>query len=174
LLTRGAVQSPTLRRLITAINETDGIVYVENGHCGHGVHNCLLFSITSAGGFRFLRIVIDTNRFDHPERSKELVASMGHELHHAVEVLTQPHVRSTIDMFSLYANDAGGGNGHFETDAAVRTGDQVLNEIAGGISDSDYEGREPLLGAPIAASGTPSSRRCTTKRRLQRPCASSN
>jgi hypothetical protein len=131
LLTRGAVQSPTFRRLIAAINETDGIVYVENGHCGHGVHNCLLFSITSAGGFRYLRIFIDTNRFDHPERSNELVASMGHELRHAFEVLTEPNVRSTIDMLSLYANQAGAQNGHFETDAAVRTGDRVLNELAG-------------------------------------------
>jgi hypothetical protein len=131
VLTRGAVQSPTFRRLITAINDTDGIVYVETGQCGHHVHNCLLFSITSAGGFRFLRIVMDTNRFDHPERSNELVASMGHELRHAVEVLTEPHVRSTIDMFSLYANQAAAHDGHFETQAAVRTGEQVLNDLAG-------------------------------------------
>ena len=134
LFTQGAVQSPTFRSLVDAIDDTDGIVYVENGRCGHHVHNCLLLSVIPTGGFRFLRILVDVDRV-HGHDS-ELIASIGHELRHALEVLAEPHVRSTIDMLSLYANQAGAQEGHFETPAAVRAGDQVLKELSRATSHS--------------------------------------
>ena len=128
LFAHGAAQSPTFRTLLEAIGNTNGIVYIENGRCGHSVHNCLLMSVIPAGGFRYLKIVVDADRV-HGQNS-ELIASMGHELRHALEVLAESRVRSTMDMFSLYANQTGLPNGHFETPAAVRAGDQVLAELS--------------------------------------------
>jgi hypothetical protein len=55
-----AARSETLRRLIEAINATDGLVYVEEGKCGHSVRACLALSIKVAGPHRLLRIVVDT------------------------------------------------------------------------------------------------------------------
>src|SRR5438552_2235191 len=78
-------RSATFRRLVAEIEGSDGIVYVEPGSCRHGVRSCLLLSVTRAGGFRLLRIVVD------PFRSPwDLTASIGHELQHVVEVLSNP------------------------------------------------------------------------------------
>jgi hypothetical protein len=43
-----AACSETLRRLIEAIEATDGLVYVEEGKCGHSVRACLALSINVA------------------------------------------------------------------------------------------------------------------------------
>src|SRR4051812_30906206 len=51
--------SPTFDILVRTIEGTDGIVYVERGRCRRGVHACLSHSVTSGGGFRLLRILVD-------------------------------------------------------------------------------------------------------------------
>lgn len=80
LMTEAAGHSRTFRRLLETIEGTDGIVYVESGVCGHGVRACLAMSVTPAGGYRILRILIDVR-----QKPRDLMASIGHELRHAIE-----------------------------------------------------------------------------------------
>ncbi len=51
-------RSATFRRLVETINDTDGIVYIEQGKCGSGFH-CLLMSVTVAGPNRVLHVRVD-------------------------------------------------------------------------------------------------------------------
>ena len=124
VLIDAAVQSETFRGLIEQINATDGIVYIVEGTCGHGVRACLTFTITSAGPNRVLRILIDQGKTD-----REAMRSIGHELQHAVEVLSNPTVRSLGQMYQLYDRICNQCGGRFETNAAILVGDAVRDEV---------------------------------------------
>ena len=82
VITEAAAQSKTFRGLIDRIGNTDGIVFVADARCGHGVRACLLHAVTIAGPNRLLWIVVDPRKTD-----REAMRSIGHELQHAVEVL---------------------------------------------------------------------------------------
>src|SRR5262245_21149659 len=78
-----AARSKTFRRLVDQIGSTDGIVYVAEGQCGQGVRACLLHTLTLMDEHRVLRILVDPQR-----PNSDLMAAIGHELQHAVEVLS--------------------------------------------------------------------------------------
>jgi len=119
-----AAQSKTFRGLIEQVNATDGIVYIVEGECGHGVRACLTFAITLAGRNRMLRILIDGRKTD-----REAMRSIGHELQHAVEVLSDPTVRSLGEMYQLYDRICNQCGLRFETNAAIRAGNAVRDEL---------------------------------------------
>jgi hypothetical protein len=124
-LVRQAIdQSATFRGLVEAIQASDGIVYVIRGQCGHGVRACLFLWMAAAGPNRMLRVVVDNSR----QADIETMASLGHELRHALEVLANPSVRTGPGMFQLYRH-SGAVQGVFETEAAIVTGDAVYNEL---------------------------------------------
>ena len=56
---RGVDQSPMFRRLIEAIDTTDGLVYILEGKCGEGVRACLHMSLELAGPYSLLRILVN-------------------------------------------------------------------------------------------------------------------
>jgi hypothetical protein len=116
-------RSATFRRLVDTIEATNGLVYVEEGLCGHSVRACLLLSIKVAGPVRLLRILVDTRKTD-----RELIGSIGHELQHAVEVLSDPSVTDYHKVYSFYQQEGRTGSDRFETAAAVRAGLDVLAE----------------------------------------------
>jgi hypothetical protein len=118
-------RSPTFNDLVRTIEGTDGIVYVERGQCRRGVHACLSHSVTSGGGFRFLRILVD-----QVDDAVELMATIGHELRHAIELLSEPSVRTASAAYNFYAREAPTMRGVFETPAAVRAGVMVAAELA--------------------------------------------
>src|SRR5262245_54343485 len=90
------VRSTTFRQLAHAISLTDGIVYVEDGDCGHGVRACLA-GVTTAGPNRIVQVRVDTDTADW-----NLMGSIGHELQHAVEVLSSPSVTNTKALYLFY------------------------------------------------------------------------
>ena len=59
------------------------------------------------------------------------MAFIGHELQHAIEILSNPHVRNTEDLYLFYSRFGTRGNGglDFETTAAIKTGNAVREEI---------------------------------------------
>ena len=124
IIIEAAAQSRTFRGLVDQIGTTDGIVYVAEGPCGHGVHACLLFTITMAGPHRVLWIHVDPNKPD-----RDLMASIGHELQHAVEVLSNRTIKSGRAMYSLYFEKCHRCGGAIETYAAVRAGSAVREEL---------------------------------------------
>jgi hypothetical protein len=61
LLLEAPKRSATFRRLIEAIDASDGIVYIERGTCLHGIQACLVMSVVVSGPNRILRVVLDTS-----------------------------------------------------------------------------------------------------------------
>jgi len=90
-------QSPTFRQLVSAINRTDGIVYVHYGACARNVRACLLLAVTQAGPHRILHIRVDRRRKAH-----DLMVVIGHELSHAVELLKVPTVIDATTAQNYY------------------------------------------------------------------------
>jgi hypothetical protein len=125
LIARVTEQSATFRELIDAINTSDGIVYVEAGECGHDVTACLV-GVTRAGAYRMPWIKVDQDK-----RECDFIASIGHELQHAVEILSDSDARSGAGMFLYYLRMGRGRNGPivFETTAAADAGIAVRSEI---------------------------------------------
>jgi len=124
-----AAGSKTFRRLVNRIGSTDGIVYVAEGQCGHGVRACLLLTMTLMGPHRVLRILADPGKDDC-----DVMGSIGHELQHAVEVLSHYTIRSGSAMTLLYRKEGSNEGGHFETDAARKAGDAVRADLRQGAA----------------------------------------
>jgi len=124
-IAEGASRSATFRSLVQTIEGTDGIVYVEPGHCGHGVPSCLSLSVVPAGDYRLLRILIDNAR-----SVSSLIATIGHELQHAIELLTEPAVRTMTAAYMYYLREAPTSGAAFETTAAIRAGAAVATDLA--------------------------------------------
>ena len=124
VIIEAAAQSETFRGLVDRISATDGIVYVAEGQCGHGVQACLSSTLTMAGPNRVLKIIVDPRKAD-----RELKASIGHELQHAVEVLSHRRIRSSSEMVLLYKEMCNACGLRFETEAAIAAGVAVRDEL---------------------------------------------
>jgi len=116
------VRSATFRQLVDAIGETDGIVYVQQGDCGHGVRACVM-GVVAAGAHRIVWVRVDVHKSDW-----DLMGSIGHELQHAMEVLGNPSITSTAAMQAFYKREGRRIGNVFETSAAVRVGYHVRAE----------------------------------------------
>ena len=125
MVAEASQRSTTFRGLVEAIEKSDGIVYVEQGECSHRVTACLTLSIAATPGFRFLRVLVDARQPDW-----EVMASIGHELRHALEVLSESGIRSTEAIFLYYYREGMTMGETFETSAAIRAGNTVRNEVA--------------------------------------------
>jgi hypothetical protein len=119
--------SPTFRRLVGAIQATDGVVYVQRGRCGHYVRACLPFWMTVAGPNRILRVVLDDRKTDGDEM--EAMALLAHELRHALEVLGEPSIKTGSGMYHFYRRGPSIRGETFETHAAINTGNAVYREL---------------------------------------------
>jgi hypothetical protein len=124
LITDATERSATLRREIEAINATDGLVYVQDGRCGRGVTACLMHSVKLAGPYRLLRVKVDLRR-----SALETMAAIGHELRHALEVLSDPRLRTSAAIYLFYRRQPSAESTTFETDAALQAGREVLAEL---------------------------------------------
>jgi hypothetical protein len=124
LLGEASRRSSTFRGLVHTIEQTDGIVYVEPGRCLHGVRACLSLSVVGAGEFRILRVLVDL-----ADDALALMATIAHELRHAIEILTEPAVRSTKGAYMFYAREAPTTRDVFETQAAIAAGLAVEREL---------------------------------------------
>jgi hypothetical protein len=130
----GISRSPTFRKLVDAIDASNGIVYVEHGVCRRGARGCLLGSLVVAGPSRILRVVIQKTQLED-----ELVVSLGHELQHAAEVLGEPTVRTAAEMRWLFRDIGVQDGGMFETNEAIRVGHAISRELtasAGRVGDT--------------------------------------
>jgi hypothetical protein len=105
-------------------------VYVEPGFCAFGhLNGCLLPFIALSAEGRYLRVVVtpDKNR----KGRDQLIALIGHELQHALEVLQQPEIIDVTTMLAWY-NRVGSplkDRTGYETSAARAAGDSVFTEL---------------------------------------------
>jgi hypothetical protein len=125
---RGTKSSPTFRRLIETIDATDGLVFVNEGLCTNGVRACLLLSVTVVGPSRVLYILVNLRK----ARGCEMNEMIGHELQHAIEVLSNPRVRTDRQIYNFFDVVGRTSAGRFETKAALKTGIAIAREGCGG------------------------------------------
>jgi hypothetical protein len=127
LLSDGARRSRTFAQLVTRVHATDLIVYVESTHSlpPDTVGRLQLQSVVN--GCRYLRVQVKSTLL-----RDEMIAVIGHELRHALEVADDPTVLDNAALRALYKRIGypAGHNGGFDTDAAKRTGFQVRDELA--------------------------------------------
>jgi hypothetical protein len=121
----GVQRSPSFRRLVQTIDSTDGLVYVDEGSCRLKVRACLVLTVTISGPHRVLRILVEPRK----ALDCELIASIGHELQHAIEVLLHPVIRSDGRLYSFFDHVGKTGFGRFETEEALRAGSAVRAEV---------------------------------------------
>lgn len=130
LVERAAAASPTFEGLLHAIDVTDGLVYIQSGRCTRGVRACMPLAVTIAGPHRLLRVQVEPETAACP-----LMASIAHELRHAIEVLQEPSLTSSAALFFFFAREGRhrGGDGDplgaWETRAAFEVGARVLGEL---------------------------------------------
>ena len=133
LLEEGLRLSPTLRTLVARLRTSDVVVYLQcDGPAGPDGR---LTFLSSVGGYRY--VVVRMARFPRMQQ----IAMMAHELQHVVEIAETPAI---VDGQSLvreyrrigYENPRSQLPGvSFDTQAAVKAGEQVLKELT---QDSAY------------------------------------
>ncbi|MEO8075899.1 MAG: hypothetical protein ABI818_06180 [Acidobacteriota bacterium] len=124
----GLRRSGTFAQLVLALDSSDVIVYIESGR---GLPSTLAGRMLLAAGpqnQRYLRIQVNGQ-----PRSNELIALVGHELRHAVEVAESPDVRDAQSLLALYQRigHPGSMQHNYDTLAAQNTGRQVRIELTG-------------------------------------------
>lgn len=126
LLAEGLKRSPTFRSLMATLDRADVIVYVE-------VHRELpasvagrLLIVPSTGFQRYVRIQLAPGGSLHSQ-----VATLAHELQHAIEVGEAPEVRDALGLEQLYSRIGVTSikAGSYDTPAAQQTGRRVLLEL---------------------------------------------
>jgi hypothetical protein len=122
LLRAGPARSKTFRALVDRLERSEVLVYIEPGRCRPNdpvrLTGCLIF-LGSSGGLRVFRIIVDVGG---PERS--LIATIGHELHHAVEVVVAGMAAPGDEPPGIEVR-----KGVYETEAAREVTRAILAEL---------------------------------------------
>jgi hypothetical protein len=128
VLQEGISRSETFRALVNRIDASNVIVYVAVDPMLRSSLAGALTWMSRAGEYRYLRASISIEQtFD------QTIASVAHELQHAVEVIEDESVVDERSLTALYKrigepSKAAGPSG-WETIAAQRTGRQVRREL---------------------------------------------
>ena len=125
LIRQATDRSQTFRRIVDAIQASDGIVYVRGDRCRHYVQSCLLLWMGFAGPHRVLRVNVAVGK----TTDVEAMAAIAHELRHALEVLDEPGVTTGAGMYHFYRRNHAWRGEAFETAAAIEAGDAVSKEL---------------------------------------------
>jgi hypothetical protein len=129
LLATGMERSATFRALVRRLEASDVIVHIQSRRdLRGGVGASMRFVATSATD-RFLRIQLNAALHDHM-----LVALLGHELQHAVEVADHAELRSADDLRAFYSR------------TGLRLGPDRFDSIA--AREAGYLVRAELLAKP--------------------------
>jgi hypothetical protein len=122
LIDDGTRQSPSFTSLLGAIERSDLIVYVATGFLQ--VPGRLEFASAKAGT-RYLRVTVNV-----PDAEPRLIASLAHELQHAVEIAAAPGVTDAAALARYYQQHGQRvSRDEYCTRAAQRVADAVRLEI---------------------------------------------
>jgi hypothetical protein len=127
LIADGARRSPLFRSLVEAIERSNVIVYVESRLLPAGLNGQL--TLAGAGqSWRYLRIGIDCRQSRDGQ-----IASLGHELQHAVEIADAGSIVDQRSIQALYGRigfsvDRSGRR--FESEAARHAGAGVRRDLS--------------------------------------------
>ncbi len=129
LIRAGVARSATLKSLIDRIEASRVIVYVAINPMMKPNLSGMLTWMTQAGGYRYVRVSISNDL-----TPDQMIATIAHELQHAVEVIEDEAVSNEESLVALYrriGQQSGTASpSRWETDAAQRTGFVVRKELA--------------------------------------------
>lgn len=130
LISDGFDRSATFRALVDAIHQSNGVVIVQYGLCANGRFRSCVTNVDGDRGRRNIRIKVNTRATDD-----RLIATVAHELHHAIEILSDPEVASPESVLALYRRIGTGPcrqglSEACETDEALRVEAVVNDELA--------------------------------------------
>ena len=122
----GTAQSPTFRALLARLAASDLILYIEivDGIIGGSAGR--LYFVTATPSVRYLRIEVV------PQGNvREMVALVGHELQHAVEIANARHVRDRQALALLYLgmDENALSRSRYDSVAARMTEERVRSEV---------------------------------------------
>jgi len=128
LMAEGLKRSHTFASLVSALNRTDVIVYIESVMVMPKGTQGRLSMLPVTGDVRYLRVQIRAEL-----SRREAIALIGHELRHALEIAAEAEVRDSLSMIRLYERigHASAGEHAYDTEAAQDTGRIVRRELAG-------------------------------------------
>ena len=127
LVLEGMERSATMRALIDALEARDVIVYIQMQPMLKGRLAGSVTWVTAAGRYRYIRVSWS------PELSTSVaIATLGHELQHALEIANEPSIVSAESLEAFYQSIGISMRMHngWDTIAARDRGDKVRREIA--------------------------------------------
>lgn len=129
VLREGISRSATFRSLVERIDKSDVIVYLALNPLIRSNLSGTLTWMTRAGGYRYVRASISPDQsFD------QMIATVAHELQHALEVVGDANVTDEDTLVDLYRRIGDKSTpisrNSWETIAAQQTGSQVRRELA--------------------------------------------
>ncbi len=157
LLAQALARSPTVRGLVARVENSDLILYLRFGQVRLGTTASTKL-MSAAGSTRFVMVTLD------PMATRAtLIACLGHELEHAVELANSPEVRDEEGMRAMLARIGWrSGRDSWETKAAVEAGRRVARELddpsAADARADDGQSRAGTFWARSKARTAPGSR----------------
>src|SRR5262245_11576255 len=130
LVAQAAQRSPSIRDLIDRIEASDVIVYVRMRQFARSdLDGRVALLSTMPAGQRYLMIELACARSD-----VVTIATLGHELYHAMEIASEPSIVDARGLRSYYTKHGERtgetqGNVTFETRGAEQAGVQVRREL---------------------------------------------
>lgn len=130
LIARGVSRSPSLRVLIQRLERSDVVVYVYHEHSRERALDGRLTFLSAAGGYRYLQVRVVIRRDE-----RRNIATLAHELQHAVEIAERPSIVDETTLARAYAQighattPRHGAKHGFDTSDAVTIGDRVWREV---------------------------------------------
>jgi hypothetical protein len=97
LIGEGYGRSTAFRELVDAIHRTNAIVTVQFGLCANGRFRSCVTNVTGDDRGRTIRIKVNTRTTDN-----RLIATIAHELWHALEILAEPEAIDPERVLALY------------------------------------------------------------------------
>jgi hypothetical protein len=123
----GQDKASTFRSLLQQLQRSDVVLYIEPGECTcAAARSCVTF-VTTAGSTRYLRVIVTLKQLQ-----VEMIAHIGHELRHAIEIAGAAEVVDSRSLRRFYEGRASPSCGRpcgVETEAAVRTQAAVRSEL---------------------------------------------
>ena len=129
-LQEGVRRSPTLAALVQRIDDSDGLVYLFGGPVrrlskGICLRGGMSHAVKQVPPYRIITITVEARRGDYT------IATIAHELRHAIEVLDAPEAIDRASVGRLYERIGYlVSPGINETEAAQTAGHQVYRELA--------------------------------------------
>jgi hypothetical protein len=129
LIREGDARSITFRDLVDEIQRSNTIVMIQYGQCAKGLIRSCVAHVSGDPKARNIRIVINTRT-----TNDRLIATIAHELHHAVEIIRTPDATDAEQVMALYrrigkGDCAKGRSDRCETEAALAVEAKVLDEL---------------------------------------------